>query len=116
MIRVDWGILSQPTPFLPIPDLAVTAITAPGTNPDFQSCQPRAQAVCRLKCLAVPSTSGKIPRGLVSRTHYLLLRQSPGAQYSLSLLWYKLELVHQIFYRILKLVRITLKWIKMTSS
>ena len=118
MIPEDWGILSQPTPFLPISDLAVTAIIASGTNPDFQSCQPRAQAVCRLKCLALPSTSGTIPRGLVSRTHYLLLRQSPGGQYRLSLLWYKLKLVHQIFYRILKLVR-TLslhKWMKMTSS
>lgn len=105
MIPVNWGILSRPTPFLPISDLAVTAITAPGTNPDFQSCQPRAPAVFRLKCLAVPSTSGKIPSGLVSRTHYLLLRQSPGGEYRLSLLWYKLKLEHQISCRILKLVR-----------
>ena len=49
--------------------------------------------------------SGKIPCGLVSRTHYLLLKQSPGGEFRLSLLWYKLKLEHQIFYRILKLVR-----------
>lgn len=83
----------------------MTAITAPGTNPDFQSCQPRAPAVFRLKCLAAPFTSLVRYQVVLSQGPTTYLGNPLEESTDCLLLWYKLKLEHQISYRILKLVR-----------